>query len=122
MTTKNSRYYRALYKEALDEDRRALVQYALMNVSTSRVDDRLFGGNFWRRIRADKRMDIARGIASELDSWFTEELKTMLLRGKISVYGKDARGQRVRIKDPSVIDFDDMQMSPGEFFVLLPQS
>ena len=116
---KMSRYYEALYTAAVEEDRRAMPQALKLGVLGVPLDQQSFGQDFWDNIRPDQRMDIARGIAVELDSWFSEQLKELLVRKRISIYGFNREGQRIRIDDPDVIDFDDAQVSEAQFMGLL---
>lgn len=103
-----------MYEDALELDCRAL-PIALMMRAPTTVEHHSKLGDVWKKVPNDKLMDLARKLVG-LDQDFSEKLKLMLFEGKIRVHVTDPSGKVHKIRDPRVIDFDDVVLSPDEFF------
>jgi hypothetical protein len=114
-----SRYFAALYKQALAVDSKALPLVMMLKQPMNGARFHTGDGSFWGHKDSFDVMVTARKLMAELDGWFTECLQNMLIKGKIVVSATGPDGKRHRVTDPRVIDFDDPQMPEETFNELL---
>jgi hypothetical protein len=109
-------HFKQMFDDAFDVDRRALHRALTMRMSTQ-SEHTYSLGNPWEKLTCDRVMDLARKLLA-LDAGFTERLKLMLLEGELTVF--IPLGDKVhRVRDPSVIDFDDPALPAAAFYVAL---
>lgn len=100
-----ARHFKQMYADALVLDRKALAKAAMMSLGTPR-ETRSLTGAPWQGQPPDRILDFARKLL-DLDTWFTNRLKLMLLDGDITVLLSDREGVPHKVREPEVFDFDD---------------
>jgi hypothetical protein len=81
----------------------------------SPIEQKVFSKGFWEAQPVDVIMDKARKLL-EIGDDFLAQMKQLLVEGKIHVRAMNRHGKSREVKDPDVIDFDELTVTPSVFF------
>jgi len=111
-----SAFFEQLYEDAAEADHAALSIAVMLWGRMPAADHKFFASSYWEDMPLDEMVDCARDLV-DLQDWFSERLKLMLLEGEIDIRFQDPRTGEVRkVRDPDVIDFDDPLLEENSFW------